>query len=193
MTSAGVAFERRLAATLRTSSEAVALGALFAIAVVALPAALVTLAAATTVLASGTTRPLGRSLRDTVVSYAYALTPLGVGVWLAHYGFHLLTGLLTLVPVTQSAAVDALGWPALGDPRWTWTGMGPGSVFPLQLGVVLLGAAGAAALVYATSQRDHPRRVTAASVPWLGLVALVAGAAIWILQQPMAMRGMSAG
>ena len=190
MTSPGVSFERRLATTLGTSSEAVALGALFAIALVVVPAALLTLAAAgTTALTSATRRSLG----GTVVSYAYTLTPLGFGVWVAHYGFHLLTGLLTVVPVTQSAAVDVLGWTALGDPQWLWTGMGTGAVFPLQLGIVLLGAAGAAALVLATSRRDHPRQAVAASVPWIAVVALVAGAAIWVLQQPMDMRGMSAG
>ena len=190
MTAAGVATERRLAALLGTSSEAVALGALFAVMLVAAPAGLIALAAAaTSVLASGPRR----SLRDTMVSYAYALTPVGVGVWLAHYGFHLLTGVLTIVPVAQSAVVDALGWPALGDPRWTWTGLAPGAVLPLQLGVVVLGAAGAAALVHVISQRDHPRQAVAASLPWMVLVAIVAAAAIWILQQPMDMRGLSVG
>jgi polyferredoxin len=190
MTAAGVAVERQLAVALRTSSEAVALGALFVLAVVIVPAALIVLAAAGTVAFGSTPRG---SLRATALRYAYVLTPLGFGVWLAHYGFHLLTGVLTIVPVTQSAAVDALGWPALGEPLWRWTGMAPGAVFPLQLGLVLLGAAGAAALVWATSLRDHPRRAIAASVPWLVLVAIVAVAAIWTLQQPMDMRGMSVG
>jgi hypothetical protein len=190
MTSAGVAIERRLAALLGTSSEAVALGGLFGIALVVVPGiVLVVAGAVTAVCAPGT----GRSLRETIVSYAFTLTPIAFAVWLAHYGFHLLTGVLTIVPVTQSAVADALGWPAFGTPAWTWAGMRPGAVFPLQLGVVLLGAAGAVALVHAISRRDHPRHALAASVPWMVVVALVAGAAIWILQQPMDMRGMSVG
>ena len=40
--------------------------------------------------------------------YSYGLVPLGFGMWLAHYGFHFLTGLYTIVPVTQSA-VASLG------------------------------------------------------------------------------------
>jgi hypothetical protein len=66
--------------------------------------------------------------------------------------------------------------------------MQPGSVFPLQLGVVLLGAAGSAGLVHATSLRDHPAAAGRASVPWLVLVALLTTTAIWILSQPMEMR-----
>ena len=42
------------------------------------------------------------------VRYAYALVPLGAGIWLAHYGLHLLAGVLTIVPVTQSAVSDFL-------------------------------------------------------------------------------------
>ena len=49
------------------------------------------------------------SVQDIAVRYAYALVPFGAGVWLAHYGFHFLTGALDVVPVTQSAAIDAGG------------------------------------------------------------------------------------
>ena len=90
--------------------------------------------------------------------YAYALVPFGVGVWLAHYGFHFLTGVGTVVPVTQSAVIDAAGGALLGAPDWRWLGMRPGAVFPLQLGVVLLGALGSLVLVHRISERDHPGR-----------------------------------
>ena len=76
------------------------------------------------------------------------MIPLGCGVWLAHYGFHLLTGVLTVIPVMQSAVVDVLGWAALGMPRWQLTGMRPGAVFPMEVGVILMGASGSLALAY---------------------------------------------
>src|SRR5262249_15696312 len=120
--------------------------------------------------------------------YAFAMVPLGFGVWLAHYGFHLLTGVLTVVPVFQSAAIDLFGRTVLGAPAWRWVGMQPGSVFPLQLGMVLLGAAGSFRLVLPTSQRDYPSAPTRASVPWLAVVAILTIAALWILAQPMEMR-----
>jgi hypothetical protein len=131
----------------------------------------------------------GGSIRLTAVAYAYTLVPLGFAVWLAHYGFHFFTGALVIVPVAQSAAIDLLGWAALGEPLWQLTGMRPGAVFPLQLGCVLLGTAGALALVHATSVREHPLHPTRSSAPWMVLLVLTAAAAVWILAQPMDMRG----
>ena len=96
------------------------------------------------------------SLVDVATRYAYAFVPFGFGMWLAHYGFHFLTGALTVVPVTQSAAVDLLGWPALGEPLWRWAGMRPGAVFPIQLGCILLGTIGSLASTHLISLRDYP-------------------------------------
>ena len=53
------------------------------------------------------TRPV--STGRIALRYAYGLVPFGFGMWLAHYGFHFLTGALTVVPVTQSAAIDLMG------------------------------------------------------------------------------------
>jgi hypothetical protein len=131
------------------------------------------------------------SLRVTMVRYAYALVPVGFGIWLAHYGFHLLTGILTVVPVVQSAAIDAFGRALLGGPAWGWVGLQPGTVFPIQLGCVVLGAAGSMALVHAISLRDQASRPALASVPWLAVVAVIATSALWILSQPMEMRAVS--
>jgi hypothetical protein len=122
--------------------------------------------------------------------YAYGLVPLGFGIWLAHYGFHLLTGALTVVPVTQSAAIDLMGWAALGDPLWRWAGMRPGAVFPIQLGCILLGMAGSIGVTHLISLRDYPTRSNRASLPWIIVVILLAAAALWVLFQPMELRGM---
>jgi len=132
------------------------------------------------------------TLRATVITYAYALIPIGLGIWVAHYGFHLITGVLTIVPVVQSAVVDASGHALLGGPFWGWVGLQPGAVFPIQLGCVLLGAAGSLAMVQAISQRDQPSGPAAlASAPWLAVVLLIAATALWILSQPMEMRAVS--
>jgi hypothetical protein len=133
----------------------------------------------------------GETLRGTVLRYAYALIPIGLGIWVAHYGFHLLTGALTIVPVMQSAVVDAFGQALLGNPFWSWVGMQPGAVFPIQLGCVVLGAAGSLAMVQAISQRDQPSRSALASAPWLAVVLLITTTALWILSQPMEMRAVS--
>ena len=115
-------------------------------------------AALTRTIAGGASGSVGRI----AVSYAYALVPFGFGMWLAHYGFHLLTGLFTVIPIAQNVVVDLLGWPALGEPLWRLTGMRPGSVFPIQVGFILLGAMGSLALAYRISERDYPDRPGAA-------------------------------
>jgi hypothetical protein len=146
-----------------------------------------------------------RSIGPIAVHYACALVPFGLGVWLAHYGFHLLTGALTIIPVVQSAVIDLLGSAALGAPRWRWTGMRPGMVFPIQLGLILLGTIGSLTVAYRISEREYPDRsgrssaawmapsatATArwASAPWAVVIVALASIALWILSQPMAMRG----
>ena len=190
MTAPAVALEGRLAALLHVRSEAVVLGLLFGAALVGLPAALLAGAAAVTRAAAG---EKASPLRPVAWRYAFSLVPLGFGIWLAHYGFHLLTGLLTVVPVSQSAAIDLFGWAALGNPLWRWTGMPPGSVYPIQIGLVAVGACGSAGLIRAISVRDYPGVAGRASVPWLAVLLILTVAAFWILGQPMDMRGLAIG
>ena len=169
------------------TSEAPALGVLFGIVLLVAPLLLIGGGAA---LTRQLMRARGRSVAQIAVDYAYALAPFGFGMWLAHYGFHLLTGAWTIVPVTQRMALDLLAWPALGQPLWRLTGMRPGSVFPIQAGFILLGTMGSLAAAYQISERDYPDRPAAALAPWLGVIALLAFAALWILLQPMEMRGL---
>ncbi len=181
--------EQWIARGLHTTSEAPVLGLIFVAGLVVLPLALCSGAGLAT-------RRLTRSsmrVKDIVVRYAYALIPFGTGVWLAHYGFHFLTGLLTIVPVAQSAAIDAAGRALLGEPNWRWVGMRPGSVFPLQIGVVLLGLLGSLVITHRIAERESPGAAARAAVPWSALILGLAVLALWILAQPMEMRGTGLG
>ena len=188
MTAPAVALEHTIADLMHVTSEAVVLGLLFGISLFFIPAVMLFAAAAATRAVAGiVAKPVGA----TAIRYAVTLIPFGLGMWLAHYGLHLLTGILTVVPVTQSAAVDLFGWAALGEPAWRWAGMQPGFVQPIELGFVVLGTCGSIGLVQAISRRDYPDRSGAASAPWVAAILLLAGAAVWILNQPMEMRGLS--
>ena len=178
-------FERWLSRAMGGASEGWVLGLVFVGGLCAVPFAFLVGAAAATRILAGDPRPSGRI----AVHYAYALVPFGFGVWLAHYGFHLLTGALTIVPVTQSAAADLLGWAALGAPRWRWTGLRPGTVFPIQLGLILLGTIGSLAVAYHISEREYPDHPGPATAPWAVVIVALASIAVWILSQPMEMRG----
>jgi hypothetical protein len=163
----------------------VILAAIFGFGLVVLPLLLVGFAAAATRRLAASAMPLP----GLATAYAFALVPLGFGVWLAHYGFHLLTGFLTVVPLVQSVAWDLLDAPLLGPPAWGWVGIRAGAVYPVELGLVLLGAMGSIATAYAISQRDHPGRAERATLPWALLVAGLTASAIWVFSQPMEMRG----
>ncbi len=187
MTSPAYAVEQRLATTIGTRSEWPVLAIIFLVSLLVAPALLLSGAGAITRMFADNRE----TLRSTIIAYAYALLPIGLGIWLAHYGFHLLTGALTIVPVVQSAVVDAFGRALLGGPFWSWVGMQPGTVFPIQLGCVVLGAAGSLGMVQAISHRDQSSRPALASAPWLAVVLLIATTALWILSQPMEMRAVS--
>lgn len=172
------------------ASDPFALSTLFALGLLVLPLLLLGGAA-------GLTRRLVRDERHstaaTATRYAYALVPLGFGVWLAHSLFHLLTGIFVIIPASQRAALDLLGRAVLGQPVGHWTGMPAGDVLPLQIGAVLLGAAGSIAIAHALSQRDYSARAGMATIPWVAVVVAIASAAVWTFMQPMDMRGMAHG
>jgi hypothetical protein len=177
--------EQWLSRAMGGASEGWVLGLIFAAGLCAVPFVLLGGAAAATRLAARDMRPIGQI----AVRYAYSLIPFGFGVWLAHYGFHLLTGVLTIVPVSQSAVVDLIGWAALGEPKWRLTGMRPGAVFPIQLGLILLGTVGSLAVAYHISEREYLDRPSASTAPWAIVIVALASIAVWILSQPMEMRG----
>ena len=67
------------------------------------------------------------------VRYTYGLVPLGFGMWLAHYGFHFLTGLYTIDP-GHAERVRESGMAFLGEPRWTLTGLPANIVQVIEIG-----------------------------------------------------------
>ena len=183
MVSPVYALEGWLASALHVQREAPVLGLIFTLFLVVEPALLLG--------AAGwlTTRWAGRrgGVLPAVVRYSYALIPLGFGVWLAHYGFHFLTGLLTFIPVAQSAAAGA-GWPVLGEPRWGLAGLPVKAVYPLELGFLGLGLLGSLLLTYRLAEDDcatHRGRVFAT---WAVLCVALWAAALWLMSQPMEMR-----
>jgi hypothetical protein len=126
------------------------------------------------------------------IRYSYALVPLGFGMWLAHYSFHLITSYDTVVPTVQRFVED-LGWPVLGQPHWVASCCRPVvdwlprlEVLSLDLGLLLSLYAG-----YRISLAQSPRlsQALGALAPWALLITLLFVAGIWLILQPMQMRG----
>ena len=187
MTGAGRDVEAALAGALGGASEAPVLAVIFAVAFLLAPLVLLGgAAAATKALAADRER----NVAQIAVNFAYALVPFGFGMWLAHYGFHFLTGMFAIVPVAQRAAALAAGTPVLGEPRWMLTGLKPGLVFPVEVGFILLGAMGSLAAAFRVAERDYAARPFRSAAPGTLVVLALAATALWILWQPMDMRGL---
>ncbi len=180
--------EQWLSGALGTSSEALVLGSLFVAGLGVAPLVLLGLAAALTRwLTHDATVSTGR----VALRYAYGLVPFGFGMWLAHYGFHLLTGALTIVPVTQSAAIDLDG---MAGARRTAVAMGRDAAWCRLPDSARISAARDGGVV----RRHAPHLVARLSRSAGSCHASLGGrrrprwrpSAIWVLFQPMEMRGM---
>jgi polyferredoxin len=144
---------------------------------------------------SASSRGLGGSRLDLLPiakRYTPALVPLAVAMWAAHYAFHLLSSAGTLlaagnrlladwklVPLSEAAAACACCGEAAG-----W-------ILPLEILLLDVGLCGSLLVAYRVAQTDAASTAVAlrAFAPWgvllLGLFAL----GVWILLQPMQMRG----
>lgn len=188
MVSPVYAVEAWLGKLLSVSREAPVLGVIFILFLVVEPAILLGAAA-------WLTRALGGSklaLVPLAVRYSYSLVPLGFGMWLAHYGFHFFTGILTIVPVGQAALAN-LGVHLFGAPLWTWTGLPARFVQPMELGFLLLGFVGSLFVVYQLAEEDCAQRPLRAFLPWATVCLLIGLASVWLMFQPMEMRAMLMG
>jgi hypothetical protein len=183
MVSPVYAVEKWLGRVLHVSHELPVLGVIFTSFLVLEPILLLGFASWLTVRWGGSQR----ALVPLAVRYSYALVPLGFGMWLAHYGFHFLTGLLTIIPVTQSALMK-IGFPFLGQPRWTLAGVPVPVVQVIAIGFLLLGFAGSLVITYGLAEEDAPRRPMRAFMPWASVCLIVWMASMWLMFQPMEMR-----
>jgi ferredoxin len=173
-----------LAGVLRIDQEAPILGLIFVVGLIIEPALLL-------VLAAWLTKKWGGSrsaILPLIIRHSYALVPLGFGIWLSHYGFHFLTGLYTVVPVFQSALASA-GWPIMGAPMWGLGGLPENAVYPIELGFMGLGLLGSLLVIYRLAEEDPETHKGKVFSVWAGLCLLLWGAAMWLLSQPMEMRG----
>jgi ferredoxin len=176
--------ERWLAETFHIGSEFVLLLIIFAVANLLLPLGFALLAAW---LARMLTRSQRKySMRDVVAAFAPAFVPLGLGIWIAHYSFHFLTGALTIIPVFQ----EFLGLPG----EWQQFGgmiLDVSAIGLLQAAALLGGLLWSVTIAQRTALRLFRREGLFGLIPWALVLIALALAAIWIFGLPMEMRGSS--
>jgi ferredoxin len=183
MVSPVYAVENWLGRMLHVRHEAPVLGVIFAAFLILAPMLLLGAAAWWARAGAG----VKRAFVPLVVRYSYGLVPIGFGMWLAHYGFHFLTGLYTIIPVTQNAFAS-LGWPLLGEPRWTLTGIPANAVQVIEIGFLVLGFAGSLSVTHGLAEEDSPDHPLRAFIPWALVCAVLLSSSLWLIFQPMEMR-----
>lgn len=124
------------------------------------------------------------NVRDFVRRSALALVPVGIAMWAAHLLYHLATSFTAAWPAIQRAATGAITAIAMPSaPLW----LAPAQILLLDAGLLLT--------LYTawriTSQYTRRfRTAMALAAPWAAISCLLYAAGIWILFQPMQMRGM---
>src|SRR5262249_15619010 len=130
--------------------------------------------------------------RESAIRCGYAMIPLGFSMWLTHYCFHLFTSAGTIVPVMQRLLLD-LGSTWLGLPDWAGGCCATVGSMLLRLEIIFLdiGLLGSMYVGYRLARSRHalPMRSFKAFAPWAILMLLLFALGIWIIFQPMEMRG----
>ncbi len=130
-----------------------------------------------------------------------SLLPLSIAMWLAHLGFHFVTGFRSALPPLQRAAQD-LGVNGLGSPQWSANccAIMPAWLVPAQLIILGAGLLLSLSLMWLRAERSIepdirtslPSMFAVARRSFIGMVASLCWWAIgvWIVLQPMQMRGL---
>ena len=182
------ALEAWLAGLLGLTTEAPVLAIIFFIGVVALPLSLI--GGAGWLSRKGTQSDL--TLKQTISSFAPSIIPLGAGMWAAHYSFHFFTGGLTLLPVVQSFVDDAFGAQYLGKPRWDLAEiLSYNQIILLESIFLYTGLIGSLLVAWLIAVQLYRTRQQALRgwLPWAVLFVVMLGTGLWIMLNPMEMRG----
>jgi ferredoxin len=138
----------------------------------------------------------GMSLVQIATRSTYALIPLGFAMWLAHFSFHLFTSYATVIPATQRFAGD-LGLTGLGEPEWSCACCLPSPDWLLRAELMFLDFGFLASLytAYRLAAAGGGRRWQTISrlLPWAVLTTILFLVGVWIVFQPMQMRGTMMG
>ncbi len=181
-------WEEAVAAGLGIRSRAVVVTMLYLVCLLIVPLGVVAAAASVGEWMSG-----GREgWRASATRNAFAFVPLGFAMWLAHYGFHFATSARAVVPAARRFVADLgmLGAEAVdsicnccGEPAdWLLRA----EIVALDVGLMM---SLYAAYRIARQRQGERGRVLRAVAPWAALMVCLFGAGIWILFQPMQMRG----
>jgi hypothetical protein len=199
MTEPVVDLEAAVTDALELSTSIVAVTIFYSLCLIVVPTMLVTAAA----MPSRSFVGANRTLRELACRFTWSLVPLGFAMWLAHYSFHFFGSYDTIIPVAQRFASD-FHLAALGAPDWVCSCCRPAPSWLLKAELLMLDTGLlaslyaawriSASLAAADGQSPLPlRRTIRIVLPWAALLLTLFAAGVWILLQPMQMRGTMPG
>jgi cytochrome c oxidase assembly factor CtaG len=131
--------------------------------------------------------------RESVSTFSPAFVPLGFSMWLIHFSYHLLSSGQTALPVIQRAAMDT-GITIFGAPDWSLSSAMPSfdwlpsvELLVLDLGLLFTLYIG---WRMASRFRLSFTQTLRLNAPWASLAVVLYSIGVWIIFQPMQMRGM---
>jgi hypothetical protein len=129
-------------------------------------------------------------LTTLISDFAVTFVPLGFAMWIAHLVFHLFTGSHTPIPVIQRIAHN-LNLPGFGEPDWAIASWAFPQLLDFEIFILEVGLLGSLYAAWKVARRYRNTNGLAGLVfaPWALLDLLFFLAAIWIVFQPMEMRG----
>jgi cytochrome c oxidase assembly factor CtaG len=133
----------------------------------------------------------GTPWRRLTASFGLALVPIGFAMWAAHFAYHLAAGWLTAMPVLERSWADLLQSSAPVDWSLSSYALIPSWLTPLQILFLDAGLLLTLYIAWRISQR-YARGIASRlrlAGPWGALACALYLAGIWILFQPMQMRG----
>lgn len=118
-------------------------------------------------------------------SFSLTLVPLGAAMWAAHLMFHLSIGLLTIVPVTERVL-------HLASPDWNLSAhpLFANSLAPFQFILLDAGLLMTLYVAWRVARVGEGKSALGVFLPWGSMAVALYAAGVWILLQPMQMRGM---
>jgi polyferredoxin len=175
-------FAQAIADVLNTRSELLVLGLFFLFVALAGISATTLVASLADVLGGKPFRPT-----ESLQRWGYVIIALGLGFWVSHYIFHLLTGALSIIPVVEHFFYYR-GFNV--DPNWRLSQLVPSRwFFPITAGITTFYSFLAMLVTVRIALRDFGKRGVLAMWPMLLFVIAFAAVAILVFNQPMEMRG----
>jgi cytochrome c oxidase assembly factor CtaG/ferredoxin len=177
-----------LAARLHQTSPFVVVSGYYVIGLIVLPALLVGISATLS-------RWAGQgevSAMEVATRFVPALVPIGFAMWLAHYSLHFLGSFDAVIPTLARFAGD-VGSPLLGRPEWIRACCRPVANWLPRLEILFLDLGLLLSLYTAyrisCAHTKQTLQTLKALAPWALLIVLLFATGVWIVLQPMQMRG----